>query len=113
MGVSVTRDPFACGCGCTVAGRLLLSAPPPQLLWLVSWDCRCHLHWVSGSPLFVLVHPCLDTDHVERPSTLVHWAETPLLSCGLFTGCCLKGKNKESISHHCDAGVTPPLLYFW
>ena len=49
LGVSVTRHrgmgpaphccPFSSGCGCMVAGRLLLSAPPPLLSWVL-WALR-------------------------------------------------------------------------
>ena len=108
--------------GCEALAVCTSSSPAPgfsglwaQLLWLVSWDRRRHLHCVSGSTSSVCSRPPIFrcTDNVECPSTLVRWAETPLLSCGRFTGCCLKGRNKESISHHCDAGVTPPLLYSW
>lgn len=44
-----------------------------QLLWLVSGDCRRHLHCVSGSPSSVCSRPPIFrcTDNVECPSTLV------------------------------------------
>ena len=85
-----------------------------QLLWLVSWDCRLPLHCVSGSTSSVCsslpIFRCTDMWNAPAPWCVgqrhLCWVLDVLLVVAW------RGET-ESLWHHCDAGVTPPLLYFW
>ena len=110
--VSVGRDT-------TEAGRLVLCGLPPLKLleFLGLWVHLPQLKVWDGRRFFLCPLTCLlcvaQSTHlqvyrlVEFSSILVCWAESPLLSCGYFTGCRWKARDKGSNSchHYADSSL--------
>lgn len=77
--------------------------PTSQVLWFSGlWAQLLWPRWGRGSqalpPLYLQAGRCEGLSRV-----LVYWAEEPLLSCGCFTNCTLKGVDRGSIS--CPRGA--------
>ena len=104
LSLAAAQLPVATGAKCSwrpeLCVRLLLGClwPWAQLLWSEGWNCTHPLHCFHNSVFPIPIHPPLDVRLCGIFSVLRFWAEEPLLSCGCFIGCRLKGKDKGSFS---------------